>query len=62
VRVFGDRAPDAQDGVAYTTYGPRDRELALWQADAVTPDEVTGGAEPRTVVHRLRHAGALRRQ
>ncbi|MFJ5727497.1 carboxylesterase/lipase family protein [Streptomyces paradoxus] len=41
VRVFGDRAPDAWDGLAYTEHGPRDRELALWDADAARPPETT---------------------
>lgn len=72
VRVFGDRAPDAEDGVSYTAYGPRDRELALWQADALRPPEpapVTVPAdvspnratELRSAVRRLRRSGALRR-
>ncbi|WP_435281841.1 carboxylesterase/lipase family protein [Streptomyces koelreuteriae] len=72
VRVFGDRAPDADHGVAYTAYGPRDRELALWASDAVTPEEPplasvpvdgspTRGTELRSAVRRLRRSGALRR-
>ncbi|MGW0867428.1 carboxylesterase/lipase family protein [Streptomyces sp. NPDC002611] len=72
VRVFGDRAPDADHGVAYTAYGPRDRELALWATDAVTPEEPplasvpvdgspTRGTELRSAVRRLRRSGALRR-
>lgn len=72
VRVFGDRAPDAEDGVAYTAYGPRDHELALWATDAVTPEESTLASLPadgsptrstelRSAVRRLRRSGALRR-
>ncbi|MER7476127.1 carboxylesterase family protein [Streptomyces sp. NPDC126510] len=72
VRVFGDRAPDAEDGLAYTAYGPRDRELALWKADALRPAEPTPvavpaadppgrGTELRSAVRRLRRSGALRR-
>ncbi|MFJ8590950.1 carboxylesterase/lipase family protein [Streptomyces sp. NPDC093598] len=72
VRVFGDRAPGAEDTVAYTAYGPRDRELALWQADALRPPEpppvpVPADASPlrstelRSAVRRLRRSGALRR-
>lgn len=45
VRVFGDRAPDAGDGVVHTAYGPRDRELALWEADAARPPETTETTE-----------------
>jgi para-nitrobenzyl esterase len=72
VRVFGDRAPDAENGLAYTAYGPRDRELALWKADALRPAEPTPAAVPaddapgrgtelRSAVRRLRRSGALRR-
>ncbi|MGX1563964.1 carboxylesterase/lipase family protein [Streptomyces sp. NPDC055506] len=72
VRVFGDRAPEAENGVAYTAYGPRDRELALWASDAVTPEESTLASVPadgsptrstelRSAVRRLRRSGALRR-
>ncbi|GGX05132.1 carboxylesterase/lipase family protein [Streptomyces lomondensis] len=72
VRVFGDRAPDAPDGLAYTAYGPRDRELALWATDAATPPEppsvvpsadgaLPRGTELRSAVRRLRRSGALRR-
>ncbi|MFE1325589.1 carboxylesterase/lipase family protein [Streptomyces sp. NPDC058741] len=66
VRVFGDRAPDAENDVAYTAYGPRDRELALWSTpEAVTPspsEQPARSTELRSVVRRLRHTGALRRQ
>lgn len=68
VRVFGDRAPDAENGLAYTAFGPRDRELALWTApQTVTPspspaEEPARTRELRSVVRRLRHTGALRRQ
>ncbi|MFF6912004.1 carboxylesterase family protein [Streptomyces sp. NPDC012466] len=72
VRVFGDRAPDAEDGLAYTVHGPRDRELALWRADALRPPEPppvsipsdgspTRSTELRSAVRRLRRSGALRR-
>ncbi|MEU1850662.1 carboxylesterase family protein [Streptomyces sp. NPDC019990] len=72
VRIFGDRAPGAQDGLAYTAYGPRDRELALWSASATTPADAgpaplptdvspTRAAELRSAVRRLRRSGALRR-
>ncbi len=72
VRVFGDRAPDAEDGVAFTAHGPRDRELALWATDALTPEESTLASVPadgsptrstelRSAVRRLRRSGALRR-
>ncbi|MFE5756864.1 carboxylesterase/lipase family protein [Streptomyces massasporeus] len=72
VRVFGDRAPHAENGLAYTAHGPRDRELALWKADALTPAEPaptvvpadvspTRSAELRSAVRRLRRTGALRR-
>ncbi|MGW0987013.1 carboxylesterase/lipase family protein [Streptomyces sp. NPDC002486] len=73
VRVFGDRAPDAEDEVAYTAYGPRDRELAFWKTDAAAPPDTalepvaadaspTRSAELRSAVRRLRRSGALRRQ
>ncbi|MYS95695.1 MULTISPECIES: carboxylesterase/lipase family protein [Streptomyces] len=76
VRIFGDRAPDAENGLAYTAYGPRDRELALWATDAtdaaVPPEESTPASAPadgspsrsaelRSAVRRLRRTGALRR-
>ncbi|MEU0725176.1 carboxylesterase family protein [Streptomyces sp. NPDC006140] len=66
VRIFGDRAEDAQDGLAYTAHGPRDRELALWHADAARPPDPQlpreeSPTEVRTVVRRLRRSGALRR-
>ncbi len=72
VRIFGDRAPEARDTVAYTAYGPRDRELALWETDAATPAEPSSAslptdvsptrrAELRSAVGRLRRSGALRR-
>ncbi|MFC7840679.1 carboxylesterase/lipase family protein [Streptomyces sp. NPDC057382] len=73
VRVFGDRAPGADDPVAYTAYGPRDREIALWALDTRTapgdppavPEttEVSPArrAELRSVIGRLRRTGALRR-
>ncbi len=56
-----------------TTHGPRDAELALWAADALTPPESTPtsdpdhgsptrGSELRSVVRRLRLPGSVRRQ
>ncbi|MFF7896149.1 carboxylesterase/lipase family protein [Streptomyces sp. NPDC007907] len=71
VRVFGDRAPEAEDKVAYTAYGPRDRELALWKTDSAAPPDTapapvpaegspTRSAELRSAVRRLRRSGALR--
>ncbi|MFI8165102.1 carboxylesterase/lipase family protein [Streptomyces sp. NPDC085931] len=65
VRVFGDPAPDAPDPLAHTAPGPRDRELALWTRDALTPSPVgtpPRGTELRTAVRRFRRAGGLRRR
>ncbi|MFJ5838224.1 carboxylesterase/lipase family protein [Streptomyces shenzhenensis] len=39
VRILGDGAP-------YTAHGPRDRELALWTADAAQESVPVGGAPP----------------
>ncbi|WP_055525450.1 carboxylesterase/lipase family protein [Streptomyces graminilatus] len=63
VRIFSDGEP-------HTVEGPRDRELALWAADdpaSATPAPAPGpatrprlplrGAEPLSVVRRLRHPG-----
>lgn len=67
VRVFGDRAPDAEHAVAYTAHGPLDRELAVWARDAAMPDPVPSdarqprGPDIRAAVRRLRRSGALRR-
>ncbi|WAZ24920.1 carboxylesterase family protein [Streptomyces cinnabarinus] len=64
VRIFGEGEP-------HTVNGPRDRELALWAADAASeepapaPDPADGsplrGTELRSVVRRLRIPGAVRR-
>ncbi|WP_309097695.1 carboxylesterase family protein, partial [Streptomyces sp.] len=71
VRVFADPDPDAEDALAYTAHGPRDRELALWARDATTPDTTAPalvdagqprGTELRAAVRRIRRAGALRRR
>ncbi|WP_329221994.1 carboxylesterase family protein [Streptomyces sp. NBC_01485] len=71
----GDGTPYAVDGMSYTAYGPRDRELDLWTADpaalpgepavgTATPDPLLGrpvrGAELRSAVRRLRRAGGVR--
>ncbi|WP_327185713.1 carboxylesterase/lipase family protein [Streptomyces sp. NBC_01334] len=64
------------DGMSYTAYGLRDRELALWTAEATTaasgepvddtaaPDPLLGrtlrGPELRSAVRRLRRAGGTR--
>ncbi|ELP67927.1 carboxylesterase/lipase family protein [Streptomyces turgidiscabies] len=65
VRIFGDGDP-------YTVEGPRDRELALWAADAAPPDSapeetprprsLLRGTETRSVVRRLRLPGAVHRR
>lgn len=62
VRIFGEGA------VPYTVYGPRDREFALWAADAAAREaEVPAegaavrSAELRAVVRRLRRTGDVRR-
>ncbi|MGY1496537.1 carboxylesterase/lipase family protein [Streptomyces sp. QTS52] len=70
VRVFGDGDP-------HTVEGPRDRELALWAADRASvpptapepePRSATGprlplrGAEPLSVVRRLRRPGGVPRR
>ncbi|MEU3784129.1 carboxylesterase family protein [Streptomyces sp900129855] len=77
VRIFGDvgSGPYPSDDLAYTAYGPRDRELALWTADATaapgesadgtaTPDPLPSrpvrGTELRSAVRRLRRAGGVR--
>ncbi|SHH81751.1 carboxylesterase/lipase family protein [Streptomyces sp. 3214.6] len=81
VRIFGevDGGPytgdDMAHGMAYTAYGPRDRELALWTAGATAapgesadgtaaPDPLLSrplrGSELRSAVRRLRRAGGVR--
>ncbi|WP_314224397.1 carboxylesterase/lipase family protein [Streptomyces zaehneri] len=85
VRIFGyaDRGryeergiPYEVDGMSYTAYGLRDRELALWTAESATappgdpvdetaaPDPLFGrtlrGPELRSAVRRLRRAGGMR--
>ncbi|QJT04874.1 carboxylesterase family protein [Streptomyces asoensis] len=85
VRIFGeaDSGRYEEDGIAhevggmsYTAYGPRDRELALWTAEAATappgepidetttPDPLLGktlrSTELRSAVRRLRRAGGVR--
>ncbi|MDR6977839.1 para-nitrobenzyl esterase [Streptomyces sp. 3330] len=85
VRIFGevdggryteDGTAYEVDGMSYTAYGPRDRELALWTAAAAiaprgesvdetaSPDPLPGktlrSAELRSAVRRLRRAGGVR--
>ncbi|WP_062648835.1 carboxylesterase/lipase family protein [Streptomyces maremycinicus] len=85
VRIFGEvdsgrseenGTPHGADALAYTAYGPRDRQLALWSAETVTvppagpldaaatPDPLLGrtprGAELRSAMRRLRRAGGVR--
>ncbi|WP_327318592.1 carboxylesterase/lipase family protein [Streptomyces sp. NBC_01235] len=84
VRIFGevgsgpyegDGTPYTVDGMSYSAYGPRDRELALWTAEpaaapgesaggTATPDPLTSrlvrGTELRSAVRRLRRAGGVR--
>ncbi|WP_405765902.1 carboxylesterase family protein [Streptomyces sp. NBC_00080] len=85
VRIFGeadsgrcgeDGITQKVDGMSYTAYGPRDRELALWTVEAVAaepgqpvderaaPDPLLGrtlrGPELKSVVRRLRRAGGTR--
>ncbi|MFI5471608.1 carboxylesterase/lipase family protein [Streptomyces cacaoi] len=85
VRIFGeadsgqyeeDSIAHEVDGMSYTAYGPRDRELALWTAEAATappgepidetttPDPLLGktlrSTELRSAVRRLRRAGGVR--
>ncbi|WP_405963003.1 carboxylesterase family protein [Streptomyces sp. NBC_00723] len=85
VRIFGkadsgryekDGMAQEVDGMSYTAYGPRDRELALWTTATVTaspgepadataaPDPLLGrtlrGPELRSAVRRLRRAGGTR--
>ncbi|KOG32686.1 carboxylesterase/lipase family protein [Streptomyces resistomycificus] len=65
VRVFGDGRP-------HTAYGPRDREFAVWTADAAAresapappplPDARPRGTELRAVVRRLRRPGDVPRR
>jgi len=62
VRIFDAAEPR-------TTHGPRDAELALWTADALTPKAPTSTdatplhtPELRSVVRRLRLPGSVRRQ
>jgi para-nitrobenzyl esterase len=74
VRVFGD---GDGDGDPHTVDGPRDRELALWAADrasetptapepeprsASRPRSPLRGAEPLSVVRRLRRPGGVPRR
>ncbi|MFG3658491.1 carboxylesterase/lipase family protein [Streptomyces sp. NPDC047706] len=81
VRIFGEcgqgepgaRGARGQRGPArepYTAYGPRDRELALWNADPGRREDAsvaaTDGTPPRTpelrsVVRLLRRTGGVRR-
>ncbi|WP_405868048.1 carboxylesterase/lipase family protein [Streptomyces sp. NBC_00005] len=60
-------------GEEHTAHGPRDAELALWAADALTPADSTPASalldgsptratELRSVVRRLRLPGSVRRQ
>lgn len=84
VRIFGEPAGGREedgiayevDGMSYTAYGPRDRELALWTAAAAiapqgepvdgtaAPDPLLGrtlrGPELRSAVRRLRRAGGMK--
>ncbi|MFD9318273.1 carboxylesterase/lipase family protein [Streptomyces sp. NPDC060053] len=85
VRIFGevdggryedDGIAHEVDGMAYTAYGPQDRELALWAAEAATtppgepidgtatPDPLLGktlrSTELRSAMRRLRRAGGVR--
>ncbi|MER5195273.1 carboxylesterase/lipase family protein [Streptomyces sp. NPDC002755] len=85
VRIFGeadsgryedDGTAHEGDGMSYTAYGPQDRELALWTAEAATAsagepvDETATGDPPlgktlrstelRSAVRRLRRAGGVR--
>ncbi|WP_171111100.1 MULTISPECIES: carboxylesterase family protein [unclassified Streptomyces] len=75
VRIFGEaEPPDAPGSPAapYTVYGPRDRELALWTADATAPETAPPAApaegasarraELRSVARLLRRPGGVRRQ
>ncbi|MFD9394498.1 carboxylesterase/lipase family protein [Streptomyces sp. NPDC060000] len=64
------------DGMSYTAYGPRDRELALWPAEAavaargepvdetavpsVLPGKVPRSTELRSAVRRLRRPGEVK--
>ncbi|MFE7929024.1 carboxylesterase/lipase family protein [Streptomyces sp. NPDC057456] len=85
VRIFGevdggryedDSMAHEVDGMSYTAYGPQDRELALWAAEAATappgkpidgtatPDPLLGktlrSTELRSAMRRLRRAGGVR--
>jgi para-nitrobenzyl esterase len=54
VQIYGDGDPHVE-------HGPRDRELALWATAATEGPTPAAPPELRSVIRRLRHAGALRR-